>query len=80
MPKTGSIIGAEGRRVFTADPVLNLMICVYLLAVEDSQKKDIPFSTDPLSKKLIAAAPDWLQSDIGQAVYNYILEGLTNAG
>lgn len=80
MPKTGSIIGAEGRRVFTADPVLNLMICVYLLAIEDSQKTDIPFSTDPLTKKLIANAANWLQSDTGQAVYNFILEGLTNAG
>lgn len=80
MPKTGSIIGAEGRRVFTADPVLNMMICVYLLAVEDSQKTDIPFSTDPLSKKLIADAPGWLQSDTGRAVYKYILEGLTNGG
>ena len=79
MPKKDSIIGAEGRRVFTADPVLNLLICVYLLAVEDSQKTDIPFSTDPLSKKLIATAPEWLQSETGQAVYNYILEGLTNA-
>lgn len=79
MPKTGSIIGAKGRRVFTADPVLNLMICVYLLAVEDSEKTDIPFSTDPLTKKLIADAPEWLQSDIGRRVYNFILEGLTNA-
>lgn len=79
MPKTGSIIGGEGRRVFTADPVLNLMICVYLLAVEDSKKTDIPFSTDPLTKKLIANAPSWLQSDTGRAVYNFILEGLTNA-
>lgn len=79
MPKIGRIIGAEGRRVFTADPVLNLMICVYLLAVEDSEKTDIPFSTDPLTKKLIANATDWLQSDTGQAVYNYILGGLTNA-
>lgn len=79
MPKRGSIIGAEGRRVFTADPVLNLMICVYLLAVEDSEKTDISFSTDPLTKKLIADAANWLQSDTGQAVYNYILGGLTNA-
>lgn len=79
MPKISSIIGAEGRRVFTADPVLNLMICVYLLAVEDSQKTDIPFSTDPLSKKLIADAQGWLASETGQALYNYILEGLTNA-
>ena len=79
MPKLGSIIGAEGRRVFTPDPVLNLLICVYLLAVEDSQKTDVPFSTDPLTKKLIAGAADWLQSDTGQAVYNYILGGLTNA-
>ena len=79
MSKTGSIIGAEGRRVFTADPVLNLMICVYLLAIEDSQKTDIPFSTDPLTKKLIADATNWLQSDTGQAVYKFILEGLTNA-
>lgn len=79
MPKNGSIIGAEGRRVFTADPVMNLMICVYLLAVEDSQKTDIPFSTDSLSKKLIANASDWLQSETGQALYNFILEGLTNA-
>lgn len=79
MPKTGSIIGAEGRRVFTADPVLNLLICVYLLAIEDSQKTDIPFSTDPLSKKLIADARGWLQSETGQAVYKFILEGLTNA-
>ena len=79
MPKTRSIIGAEGRRVFTADPVLNLMICVYLLAVEDSQKTDIPFSTDTLTKKLIADAPDWLQSDTGRTVYNYIREELTNA-
>lgn len=80
MPKTGSIIGAEGRRVFTADPVLNLLICVYLLAIEDSQKTDIPFSTDPLSKKLIRNASEWLQSETGQAVYKFILEGLTNAG
>lgn len=79
MPLPRSIIGAEGRRVFTADPVLNLLICIYLLAVEDSKKTDIPFSTDPLSKKLIADAADWLQSDTGQAVYNYILGGLTNA-
>lgn len=79
MPKTGSIIGAEGRRVFTADPVLNLMICVYLLAVEDSEKTDIPFSTDPLTKKLIAGASGWLQSETGQSVYKFILEGLTNA-
>ena len=79
MPKSGSIVGAEGRRVFTADPVLNLLICVYLLAIEDSQKSDIPFSTDPMSKKLIANAPDWLASETGQAVYKYIKEGLTNA-
>lgn len=79
MPKTGSIIGAEGRRVFTSDPALNLLICVYLLAVEDSKRTDIPFYTDPLSKKLIADAPGWLQSETGQAVYKYILEGLTNA-
>lgn len=79
MPKTGSIIGAEGRRIFTADPVLNLLICVYLLAVEDSEKTDVPFCTDSLTKKLIADAPGWLQSDTGRAVYNFILEGLTNA-
>ena len=79
MPKSGSIVGAEGRRVFTADPVLNLMICVYLLAVEDSEKTDVPFCTDLLTKKLIADATGWLQSDTGKAVYKYILEGLTNA-
>lgn len=79
MPKSGRIIGAEGRHIFTANPVLNLMICVYLLAVEDSKKTDIPFSTDPLSKKLIADAPGWLQSETGHAVYKFILEGLTNA-
>ncbi len=78
MPKKSSIIGAEGRRVFTKDPVLNLWICVYMLAIEDSKVTDIPFTVDPLTKRMIAAAPDWLKSDTGKAVYNFILEGLTN--
>lgn len=79
MPKLGSIIGAEGRRVFTSDPVLNLWICVYLLAVEDSRKTDIPYTTDPMTKRLILSAHDWLESDTGKAVYNFIMEGLANA-
>lgn len=78
MPKRDSIIGAEGRRVFTKDPVLNLWICVYMLAVEDSKITDIPFTADPLTKRMIADAPEWLKSDTGKAVYNFIMEGLTN--
>lgn len=78
MPNHGSIIGAEGRRVFTPDPILNLWICVYLLAVEDSRKTNIPYSTDPMTKRMIQLAPEWLESDAGKAVYNFILEGLAN--
>jgi hypothetical protein len=78
MPKKGSVIGAEGRRVFTTDPILNLWICVYMLAVEDSKITDIPFTADPLTKRMIADAPAWLHSDTGKAVYNFIMEGLTN--
>lgn len=78
MPKLGSIIGAEGRRVFTSDPVLNLWICVYLLAVEDSHKTDIPYTTDQMTKRMILSAQEWLDSDTGKAVYNFILEGLAN--
>lgn len=78
MPKKGNVIGAEGRRVFTADPVLNLWICVYMLAVEDSKITDIPFTADPLTKRMIADASSWLKSDTGKTVYNFIMEGLTN--
>lgn len=78
MPQKGSVIGAEGRRVFTADPVLNLWICVYMLAIEDSKITDIPFTADPLTKRMITDAPAWLKSDTGKAVYNFIMEGLTN--
>lgn len=79
MPKSGSIIGAEGRRVFTPDPVLNLWICVYLLAIEDSRKTDIPYTTDPMTRRMIESAQEWLESDTGEAVYNFIMEGLANA-
>ena len=81
MPEMGRIIGAEGRHVFTPDPVLNLWISVYLLAIEDSLKADIPdipYSTDSMTRHMIKTAPDWLESDAGKAVYNYIMEGLAN--
>lgn len=69
-------IGAVKRESITTNPYLNLLISIYLQAVEDMQAPPSRIYRTGGESRLVESAAEWLESDTAKAMHDFIADEL----